>query len=637
MDAVIIAGGLGTRARAMTGDRMPQALLPVAGVPIIFHQMRVLRREGVTAVTVLAGHLGEQLRAPVTTAAHDLGLSARVIVESEPLGTAGCLTALPPMRDDTMLVYGDMLFDIALDTAREFHVRHGALLTIIAHPNDHPRTSDLIAVHDDMVSAVMPRDQRATGDYRNLVPTGLYLAAPGFFPHLPAGRPADIIHDVVPTLLQRGAKVTAYNTPEYIRDTGSMTRHAAVERDLASGRVEACNRRHLRPAIIFDCDGVLNEEPGGDGVVRCDGVKLLRGAGLAVKAARDAGCLTVIITNRAQVARGLVSFAELDRIFGRLEALLADSGGVIDRLYFCPHHPDKGFPGEVPELKIACECRKPGTLLFRRAFADLPIDVRRSAVIGDSVRDIGAGRAAGLSAYGVRTGYGCRDLGRYPTGAAPRPDLMFTDASEAVDFCVSYRRIAEPVVAALRQRDGSGARIVAVAGRAGAGKSILAHAVARTLGEDGIRCLHVRLDNLAVPVAEPAAQADVAMRNGVDALPAIVAALREGRPVTIRGNDPLTCGAGGPMVYDPADCAVILVEGRFAAHPLVRRMLDLEVFVDAPEAVQRARFTAFYRWQGLAEDGIEALWAHQAADEGPRVDAQRAQADLIVSSGRSVA
>src|SRR5579863_9918044 len=94
MHAAIVAGGLGSRAAAMTGDRIPKALLPAAGVPIIFRQMRVLRREGVTRLSVLAGHLGEQLARALEAEAARLDLLLRVIVEAEPLGTAGCLTAL---------------------------------------------------------------------------------------------------------------------------------------------------------------------------------------------------------------------------------------------------------------------------------------------------------------------------------------------------------------------------------------------------------------------------------------------------------------------------------------------------------------------------------------------------------------
>ena len=201
----------------------------------------------------------------------------------------------------------------------------------------------------------------------------------------------------------------------------------------------------LRPAIFFDCDGVLNEEPGGNGVLGPDDVRLIPGAGEAVRKAREAGYLAIIVTNRAQVAKGLVTLAGLEPIFARIRELLARAGGVIDRIYFCPHHPDKTFPGGVPEFQIACECRKPGTLLLRRAIEDLAIDARRSFLIGDSLRDIGAGQAAGIRTLGVRTGYACRDVARYPHTPPPQPDRMFADVGEAVDFCVSGLRIADPV------------------------------------------------------------------------------------------------------------------------------------------------------------------------------------------------
>src|ERR1051326_5017161 len=111
MHGVIIAGGFGTRARALTGDRIPKALLPVAGVPIIFRQMRVLHREGIKFLTVLGGHLGNELRRPLVEEAARLGLRFELIVEEQPLGTAGCLTNIAPPGGHTLVVYGDMLFD----------------------------------------------------------------------------------------------------------------------------------------------------------------------------------------------------------------------------------------------------------------------------------------------------------------------------------------------------------------------------------------------------------------------------------------------------------------------------------------------------------------------------------------------
>src|ERR1700681_3804665 len=104
MHAAIIAGGLGRRAASMNADRIPKALLPVGGVPIIFHQMRVLRREGVTRVSVLAGLLGGQLLPALQPQAAELGLALQIIVEPKPLGTAGCLTALDPGTQEVLIV-----------------------------------------------------------------------------------------------------------------------------------------------------------------------------------------------------------------------------------------------------------------------------------------------------------------------------------------------------------------------------------------------------------------------------------------------------------------------------------------------------------------------------------------------------
>src|SRR3954471_7786109 len=260
--ATIIAGGIGSRAHGMTGDRIPKALLPVAGVPIVFRQLEALAREGIRAVTVLAGHLGEQLAPALAEPAARLGLSIDVMVENEPLGTAGCLTALTHRGRDTLIVYGDMLFEMDLSRLAAFHRRRRAMLTIIAHPNDHPQTSDLLVERDGLVRTILPAKAPRHGDYRNLVPAGLYLAGAEFLAQLAPGTKADMIHDVLPRLIAQGKAIATYNTPEYLRDVGTPARHALAEGDIVAGRVERESLRRQRPAIFFDIDGTLGEEPG---------------------------------------------------------------------------------------------------------------------------------------------------------------------------------------------------------------------------------------------------------------------------------------------------------------------------------------------------------------------------------------
>ena len=636
MHAVIIAGGLGTRAHAMTGDRIPKALLPVAGVPIVFRQMRVLRREGVERLTVLAGHLGDQLARPLGNEARALGLALDIRIEAEPLGTAGCLAALSP-DGDALLVSGDMLFDLALAPLLAFHRRQAALIAVVAHPNDHPRTSDLIRERDGLVTGVLPRNGARDGDARNLVPAGIYLASPDFFAHIPADQRLDMVRDVLPRLVASGERVAAYNTPEYMRDVGTAERHAAAQRDIAAGVVEARNLRNVRPAVFFDVDGVLNEEPGTQGALKPDDVRLVAGAGTAVADARGGGFLTVAITNRPQVARGDITFDDLDAILGRLEAQLADHGGILDRIYVCPHHPERGFPGEVPALKIRCECRKPGALLFRRAMEELPIDRTRSVAIGDSLRDIGAARAAGVWAYGVRTGYGCRDVERYPGGAeaAPAPDLIFDDVGDAVRFALRYQALAAPLMRAARERSPRRPPIIGICGRSRAGKSVAAHALVRALTEAGETPLLVRLDDWIMPADERRPDDTAEIRNRVHRLRAIMAALREGNSVSAPGYNAATRTQGPPVIYDPADRSCIVLDGVFAAHRSIRALVDVAAFVDTPETVQRRRFAAHYRWKGFDDAAIEELWHARMADEWAAVDAQREHCNVIVKQDAS--
>lgn len=639
MHSAIVAGGLGTRAVGMTADRIPKALLPIGGVPIIVRQMRVLRREGITRLSVLAGHLGDQLHPVLAPEAAALGLDLRIIVEPVPLGTGGCLTALERGPEETLIVYGDMLFDIALAPLWEFHRRYEALVTIVAHPNDHPRTSDLIVENDGLVKAILAHGQARGDDYRNLVPAGLYLVSPNFFTRLDSGAKADMVRDVLPALVAHGERITAYNTPEYLRDVGSTSRHSRAERDLAAGLVEELNRTHLRPAIFFDCDGVLNEEPGLHGAVTPDDVKVIPGAGAALRRARNSGRLTIGVTNRPQVAKGMVTFEGLARILGRLEALLAANGGVLDHIYFCPHHPEFGFPGEVLELKIPCECRKPGALLLQQAVAELPIDQGRSTLVGDSLRDIGAARRFGIWAYGVRTGHGCRDTERYhrEIGPPPVPDLMFDNVLEAVEFDIGYGVLAANIVGAIRGlMDKKDAPVlVGICGRSRAGKSVVAHAIVRTLTELGVNCLLVRLDDWIVPAAERGRNSSGEARNRVDAMHDLVHALRAGAIVHAPGYDAATRGSGEPVAYDPTGRSVIVLEGSFAGHQSTRSLIDFGVFVEVPEELQRARFAAFYRWKALNERAIDALWQERTTDEWPVVDTQRSASDFVIVPGAS--
>ncbi|MBQ2510517.1 MAG: HAD family hydrolase, partial [Erysipelotrichaceae bacterium] len=119
------------------------------------------------------------------------------------------------------------------------------------------------------------------------------------------------------------------------------------------------------------------------------------GVSEAIRKINDSDYLAIVVTNQPVIARGEVTFEELRQIHNKMETLLGKDGAYIDALYFCPHHPDSGFEGEVKELKIDCDCRKPKPGMLLKAAEDFNIDLSLSYMIGDSDNDMAAGSAAG--------------------------------------------------------------------------------------------------------------------------------------------------------------------------------------------------------------------------------------------------
>ena len=427
-EVAILAGGEGTRLKARTGT-LPKPMVPVGGLPALEHQVRLCRQHGFTRILflvhyghdVIRGHFGD---------GSAFGVSIGYQVESEPRGTAGALRDAAPRLSDTCLVlFGDTYVDVDLRGLWNAHLAHAADATLFVHPTDHLDDSDLIDLDaTGRVTTLHPYPHPEGGDHRNLANAGLTVLQRDVLESgVPEAGRTDLIKDTVPRLLRAGRRVYGYVSPEYIKDIGTPERLDRVERDLAAGVPERLSGRRLRQAVFLDRDGTVNREVHH--LSDPDQVDLLPGSAGAVRRLNRSGWLTAVVTNQPVVARGAVTFEGLERIHGRLERLLGREGAYLDAVYACPHHPDRGFPGEVPELKIACECRKPGTALIDRACRRFLIDRATSWLVGDKTCDIEAGRRAGLRTILVRTGYAGQD-GQFPC----QPDYTAEDLAGAVDW-----------------------------------------------------------------------------------------------------------------------------------------------------------------------------------------------------------
>jgi D-glycero-D-manno-heptose 1,7-bisphosphate phosphatase len=142
--------------------------------------------------------------------------------------------------------------------------------------------------------------------------------------------------------------------------------------------------------VFVDRDGTLN--PDLHYLKDAGRLELFRGVGNALRRVREHGELVVCVTNQSGIERGLYTVEDVERIHRRVNELLGPAGARVDSFYYCPHTPEHG-----------CACRKPGTELFERASHELGIDLGASAIVGDRLVDIAAGRRLGLLTALVRT------------------------------------------------------------------------------------------------------------------------------------------------------------------------------------------------------------------------------------------
>lgn len=405
MQAVITAGGRGTRVASVNGS-IPKPLLPIAGKPVLQHQVECLKRQGFDRVTFTIGYLGDMIRKYFGDGSR-FGVKIDYIREDAPLGTAGALYYLKgSLHEDFLLINGDLIFDVDLKRMLAFHKAHHAAATLLVHPNDHPYDSGLVAADSDGRVHGWLAKEDVRGWYRNCVNAGIHVLSPKVLEKLDSPQKLDLDREILKPLIPSGA-VYAYHTPEYVKDMGTPERIAQVEQDLQSGLVQQKNLSMSQRAVFLDRDGTINQYVGF--LKRPEDFQLIDGAAEAIRRINRSGCLAIVVTNQPVIARGDVTWEQLDEIHRKMETLLGREGAYLDDIFICPHHPDSGFPGEVPAYKIQCGCRKPKPGLLLRAAEKYNIDLAQSWMIGDSQSDVEAGKAAGCRALQVSDHFTLRD------------------------------------------------------------------------------------------------------------------------------------------------------------------------------------------------------------------------------------
>lgn len=391
MKTVIMAGGRGTRIAAVNA-LVPKPMIDLYGKPILEYQIECLRKQNITDIILVVGYLGNVIEEYFGDG-RAFHVNIEYLREEYPLGTAGALYYLKDiLKDDFLLINGDVIFDVNMDMFLKAHRQNCALATVLTHPNDHPYDSGIIiADNNGKVLKWMTKEEERKW-YKNRVNAGIHILSPELLERFDTLQKRDLDRDILKPLILEN-QLYIYDSPEYIKDMGTPERYYEVKRDIESGMPAKRNLSVKQKAVFLDRDGTINRYVGF--LNHIEDFSLIEGVEEAVKLINRSGYLAIVVTNQPVIARGELSWEQLREIHNKMETLLGNAGAYVDDIFCCPHHPDKGYAGEKAEYKRECECRKPRPGMLLNAARKYNIDLSRSWMVGDSMNDIEAGNNAG--------------------------------------------------------------------------------------------------------------------------------------------------------------------------------------------------------------------------------------------------
>ncbi len=628
MKAVIIAGGKGKRLNSLTSGVVPKAMASLGGKPVLEYQINLLRRYGITDIYILIGYLGHIIEDYFGDGKF-FGVNITYSLEDKPLGTAGCVKVLEnEIRDNFIVVYGDIMLSMKIDDLVDFHTVQKGVATLAVHPNDHHYDSDHVVIDNDCrITDFLLKDQKPRY-YNNLVSAAVYILSPTVFHYIPEDVSTDFVKDIFPEMIGHHEKIYGYKTAEYIKDIGTVYRFERVSRDFESGKIGKSSKVNERPAIFIDRDGTLVKDVKL--LHQTEYLELFPFAGSAVKKINNSDFLSFLITNQPVVAHNLCDISTVKEIHNKLETLLGVECAYLNDIYFCPHHPDIGYPGENKDYKIDCHCRKPKTGMIDQAVKEYNIDVDSSWFIGDTTVDIQTGINAGLKTILVRTGKEGKDRKYQCT-----PDFEFDNLERATDFILEkkglYNLYIDVIINEIDSWRYHFPFTISVGGMARSGKSTFVKLLIQSLQKHGTSSQVLSLDNWLLNNNERTDHMTVRERYKYNEITRDMKRIMSGEEILLKKYDTYSRAIIGEEPFSLNDSKCLIVEGVPALDiGGLKDLSNLKAFVQIDEDVRKERVFSFYRWKDLSDEEIKDIYQKRLENEAPFIQESKKYADIIV-------
>ena len=401
-EVILSCGGLGTRLKDITED-IPKPLFPILGKSTLERIIEELCKFSIENILITLGYKSKKFIDLIQILIKKYNINIEVFIEDSPLGECGALWEIKDkLTDNFIFINGDLIFSMDLNRLKTFHKRLSSNLTLVTHTSDHPEDSDLVsAPNGTLIEKIFLKSEKRISNLTAYVGNSgicminkklIYKINP---PNQDESK--SIFHFIVKSAFDLKFNIYSYNTSEYIKDMGTPKRLQIIEKDILSDKVNSKNYLYKQKALFLDRDNTLIKCDNGDYILKKNNIKFLHENILKISKLATKFDLVCIITNQPSIAMGKLSFKELDIINAHIVTQLINKGLKIDVISFCPHHPHKGFKGEVPHLKVDCFCRKPNPgMLLQQAYLR-NINLTKSLMIGDSEVDYMASKNAGCN------------------------------------------------------------------------------------------------------------------------------------------------------------------------------------------------------------------------------------------------
>lgn len=619
MKAIIFAEGF-NNSEVNSGDEHSKSMVKIGEKPLVFHHIELLAKYDLRDILIVQNPSYSDNEYFIGNGER-YGVRINYLSVNNFHSISGVLSVLEENDNDLLFLDGAKLLNINLRRFLVYHYTEQNQCTVAVHPVNYPLSNNLFDINElNNVTGLNILPHNSDMLYSNLADFGVVICSKNIFTELDSTNIVDFTEFYQKLIKNR--LLASYRTSEYSRQITNQDELAKVEEDYNRGMIKHFSYEKKQKAIFLDRDGVINVERSY--IKTPDELELYPETPGAVKKINESDYHAIVVTNQAIIARNMCSLKDLSLVHKKLEADLGAQNCYIDNLYYCPHHPDKSISQGRDEYKIECDCRKPKPGMLLKAAGDYNIDLKKSFMIGDTERDIIAGRDAGCTTIGVMNGYGVRK-------ASVIPDYFFKDIDQSVNFIVN-----EPfkwVYEAIQRKTRRVPELILIGGNALTGKSTLATYLKWKYEQAGKRVCKISLDNWLLSDEEREKGNSVFDRFNtttiVSDIQQILAGMEVRKPTYPKHPDRSPIDS----VYSYKGEDIIIIEGVIALSFQELRFLATRlIFTEVNDQVFWKRFQDYYTWRGMGSEEIENLFKKRKGDEFSLIEKDREYADFLVNT-----